>query len=110
MGARELGVRHFQPDADHDLLEEVAVLGFFDRAELGADQLHAEAIEHARLRKLDRQVERGLAADRRQQGVGPFALDDLLERRRGHRLDIGPICQLRVGHDGGRVRVDEDEL
>ena len=26
-----------------------------------------------------------------------------------HRLDIGAIGQLRIGHDGRRIRVDQDE-
>ena len=35
--ARDAGVWHFQPDTDHRVLEEVAVLRLLDRGELGAD-------------------------------------------------------------------------
>ena len=31
--------------------------------------------------------------------------DDL----RADRLDVGGVCDARVGHDGGRVGVDEDD-
>ena len=43
---------------------------------VGADQLDAEALEHAALDQLHGQVQRGLAAEGRQQGVGPLPLDD----------------------------------
>ena len=40
--------------------------------------------------------------------LGLFAHDDFLHRLRGNRLDVGSVCELRIGHDGGRVGVDED--
>ena len=43
---------------------------------VGADQLDAVALEHARVVQREREVQRGLAAERRQHGVGPLALDD----------------------------------
>jgi hypothetical protein len=57
-----------------------------------------------------REVERGLSAERRQQGVGALALDDLGDRAGEQRLDVGRGGELRVGHDRRRVRVDEDDL
>ena len=54
-------------------------------------------------------VEAGLAAEGRQQGVGPFALDDLGDDFPGDRLDVGAVGHLRVGHDGGRIGVDQDD-
>ena len=36
--------------------------------------------------------------------------DDLLERFRRQRLDVGAIGQLRVGHDRRRVAVDEHDF
>ena len=63
-------------------------------------------------------VQRCLAAQRRQQNqltgspqalhFGLLAHDDFLHRLRRHRLDVGSVCELRIGHDGGRVGVDED--
>jgi hypothetical protein len=37
---------------------------------IGADHLDAESLEHALVAELQRAVQRGLAAERRQQGVG----------------------------------------
>ena len=56
-----------------------------------------------------RQVDAGLAADRRQDRVGLLALDDPLQRLGRQRLDVRPVGELRVGHDRGRVRIDEDD-
>ena len=77
--------------------------------ELRADQFDVESIEHARFRQRDRQVERGLSADGRQNRVGALLLDDLREHRDRHRLDVGAIGQFRIGHDGRGIRIDQDE-
>jgi hypothetical protein len=57
-----------------------------------------------------RGVERGLAAEGGQQRVGLLADDDFLDDFRRDRLDVGAVGELRVGHDGGRVGVDQDDL
>ena len=106
---RDRRARHLEPDFDHRILEQVAILGLLDRVELRADKFALEAIEHARLRQLDRQVKRGLPADRRQQRVGPLALDNLGQHLDRHRFDIGAVGQFRIGHDRRRIRVDEDQ-
>ena len=61
------------------------------------------------LTQVHRRVEAGLPAERGQQGVGPFLRDDLLDDLPGDRLDVGAVGRLRVGHDGGRVGVDQDD-
>ena len=38
-----------------------------------------------------------------------FAHDDFLHAFRRDRLDVGAVGELRVGHDGGRIGVDEDD-
>ena len=73
---RDHAVRHGQADRLDRRAEELAVLGAPDRAEVGADQLDAER------RELDREVERGLPAERRQDRVGPLARDHLGDRLR----------------------------
>ena len=104
---REAALRDLEPDAGHRLLEELAVLAHLDRPAARADEADAEPVEDAALRELDREVERGLAADRGQEGVGPLALEDGLDRLRRQRLDVGAVGVLGVRHDRGRVRVDE---
>ena len=76
----------------------------------GADHLDAVLLEHAVLVQVHRRVQAGLAAERRQQRVGPFLLDDLGDDLPGDRLDVGAVGHLRVGHDGGRVGVDQHDL
>src|SRR5262249_38747518 len=45
-----------------------------------------------------------------QQGLGAFFFDDLGDDRPGDRLDVGAVGRLRVGHDRGRVGVDQHDL
>ena len=78
--------------------------------ELRADQSDAEPLEDAGLGESDRGVQRRLAAERRQHGVGPFALEDLRDRVGRDRLDVGARGELGVGHDGGRVGVHQHHL
>jgi hypothetical protein len=40
---------HLEADADHGLLEQLAILGAVDGRQLGADQLHAVLVQHAGL-------------------------------------------------------------
>ena len=47
----------------------------------------------------------GLAAQRGQDGVGPFLFDDAGGVLEVERLDVGGVGELGVGHDRGRVRV-----
>ena len=100
---------HVEADLLHRHLELLAVLGGGDRLGVGADQLDAVAVEHARLDELHGQVQRGLAAERRQHRVGPLPLDDPGEDVDVERLDVGGVGELRVGHDRGRVRVGQDD-
>ena len=100
--------RHLQADRLHRLAEEDAVLGAADRVDARADQLDPEPFEHPRLRQLDREVERRLAAQRRQQRVGPLALEHVGDAVEVERLEVGAVGEAGVGHDRGRVRVDDD--
>ena len=103
------GARHLQADAAHRLAEQLAILGLGDRFARGADQLDAVALEGAVLGQGVGDVERGLAAHGRQTGVRALARDHLGQDLRRDRLDIGRVRQLRIGHDGRRVGVDQDD-
>ena len=99
---------HAQADRAHGVAEQLAVLRAPDGVEAGADQLDAERFEDPVLGQLAGEVERRLAAHRRQQGVRPLApehVDDALEVE---RLDVRAVGEARVGHDRRRVRVDDD--
>src|SRR6185437_6908939 len=94
----------------HRVAEALAVLGPVDGVVVGADQLHAEALERAVLVQRLGEVERGLAAQGGQEGVGALTLDDLGHRPGQERLDVGGGGHLRVGHDRGGVGVDQYDL
>ena len=98
-----------QPDPRHRVLETQAVLGLVDRVGLGADHFDAELREGAIRLERQRRVERRLAAHGGQKCVGALLLDDAGDDLRRDRLDIGRVRQLRIGHDRGRVGVDQDD-
>ena len=73
------------------------------------DQLDAELLEHALAHEVERAVERGLAAHRRQQRVRPLLLDDARHGAPVDRLDVGGVRHARVGHDRRRIGVHQDD-
>ena len=99
-----------QADLLHRLLEQLAVFGLGDHVGPGADHLDAELLQHAVRGQVHRQVQPGLAAERRQEGVGPLGLDDLGDDLPGERLDVRAVGHVGVGHDRGRIRVDQHDL
>ena len=64
-------------------------------------------LEHAGVGELGREVEACLASERGQQCVRLFARDHPLDRLDGKRLEVDAVGHLLVGHDRGRVGVDE---
>ena len=58
--------------------------------------------------ELEREVERRLAAHRRQQRVGPLAAEHAGDALEVERLEVGRVGEPGVGHDRRRVRVDDD--
>jgi hypothetical protein len=104
-----LGLGAFQAQLVHGVAELLAVLGLVDHLGLGADHLDAELGQGAVGLEGQGGVQRGLAAHGRQQGVGTLLLDDLGDHVGGDRLDIGRVGHVRIGHDRGRVGVDQDD-
>ena len=106
---RRLG--HVEADLLHRVFEEEAVFGLLDGRDVGADQLHVVFFQHAAVGKFDRQIQRGLSADGRQHGKTrarrhlALDADNLFQIFQRERLDISAVGRLRIGHDGGRVRV-----
>ena len=102
--------RHLKAGLGHGLPEELAVLGAADGVVVDSDQLHPEALEDAAFVQDLGEIERRLAAERPEQRLGPLLLDHGRDRLGRERLDVGRGGELRVGHDRGRVRVDEHDL
>src|SRR5262249_3156143 len=80
-----------------------------DDLRLGPDHLDAELLEDAMAMQVHCRVEASLPAERRQESVGAFLLDDLGDDFPGDRLDVGAVSRSRVRHDGGRVGIDEND-
>src|SRR5262249_18298598 len=59
--------------------------------------------------KIHGRIQAGLPTKSRQKGVGTLALDDLGNHFPGNRFDISSVGHLRVGHDGRRVGVDQND-
>ena len=76
-------------------LEQLAVLGAGDRLARGADQLAAERVEHPGLVERLGEVERRLAAHRRQQRVGPLAPSTARTAGEVERLEVGAVGEPR---------------
>jgi hypothetical protein len=62
----------------HDLLEQVTIFCLLDGLQFGANQLNSIALEHARFCQSHCQVEGGLTAHRRQEGLRSFTANDFL--------------------------------
>ena len=106
--------RRLQPDPGHGLAKTVAVLRLVDGVGGGADHLDVEFVQRALLAQRQRAVQRGLPAHGRQQRKTAgkdvaFLFDDLGDDFRRDRLDIGGVGQFRIGHDGGRIGIDQDD-
>ena len=105
-----LGLGHRDADRIHCLLEGDAVFAALDGVQVDADDFHVIFVEDARFVQGDGEVQAGLAAEVGQQGVGLFAGDDAFEAFGIQGFDVGMVGDAGVGHDGGGVAVDEDDL
>ena len=106
----DFGAGHLDAQAVHGLLELNTVFAAFNGVDLDADDLDVVLVQDAFLVQLGGEVQSGLSAQVREQGVGTLFRDDLLKTGDVQRLDIGDVCHLRVRHDGRGVRVDQDDL
>ena len=109
-GVRDLRPRHLEPGLEHRPLEPAAVLGAMDRLQARADQADAQAVQVAGLGQRHGDVQAGLTAERRQQRVRPLALEHGEHGCGVERFDVGPVGELRVGHDRGGVGVHQRHL
>ena len=95
-------------DAVEKVAERLAVLGHPDGLERGPENADRVAVEDAGVRHRGREIERGLAAEPGQQAFGLLPGDDGLDGFDRERLEVDDVGDRGVGHDRGRVRVDED--
>ena len=99
-----------QADLVHGLFELLAVFRLIDGFTGRTDQFDAELFQYTVGRQIQRTVQCGLATHRRQQRIGALGLDDAGNHLPGDRLDVGHISHLRVSHDGGRIRIHQNNF
>ena len=95
-------------DALEQVPEALAVLGHLDGLEGRAQERHAEALQDALAGQRRGQVEGRLAAQAGQDPVRPLTLQDALHGGDRERLEVDDVGDAGVGHDRGRVRVEQD--
>ena len=73
---------------------------------------HADAVpvEHAGVVERDRQVQAGLPAERREEGIRTMLLDHTGHELQRERAEDHRPANVGIGHHRRRVRVDEDRL
>ena len=98
-------VGHLEAAALHRVAEELAVLGAADDVDARADQLDAELLEHAGRVELDREVERRLAAERRQERVRALAAEHVRDA-----LEVSGSMYVRSANPGSVMIVAGFEL
>ncbi len=99
----------FKADLVHRVAELDPVLRLVDGFCVRADHLDAELLQRAVVEQRQRRVQRRLPTHGRQHRVRPLLLDDLRHDFGRNRLDIGRVGKFRVGHDRGRVGINEDD-
>ena len=109
-GAGNPGGQHRLAQGLTQLLEQLPILGHFDAAAGGAQQLGAAFGQNALLFQLHGQIQSRLAAQTGNNGVGALVTDDFgnVFQRQGLHIDL--VRDGGVGHDGGRVGVAQDDL
>ena len=104
----DTGTRGVEADFLHRHVEATTVFSFINGIGCRTNHGHAELFQHALTLQLQRAVQRRLAAHGRQNRVRTLFFDDFAYHFPVNRLDVGCICHFRVSHDGGRVRVHQD--
>ncbi len=109
-GVGEAGLGALEADSFHEGFEDGAVFAAADGFAVGADHFDVVFGEDAGVEEGDGGVETGLAAEGGEEGVGAFFFDDFGDGFDGDGFDVGAVGHLGVGHDGGGVGIDEDDL
>ena len=109
-GVGHAGVGEVEADFEHRFFETESVLALVDGVGVGANHTDVVFVEGATFKEVHGRVEGGLAAESGEEGVGLFGDDDALDEVGGNGLNVDALGGLRVGHDGGRIGVDEDHF
>ncbi len=108
-GVRDTGTCGIQADALHRHVEAATVFSFINRIGGGTNHGHAKLGQHTLALQLQRTVQRGLTTHGRQHRIRALFFNDFTHHFPVDRLDVGRIRHFRVGHDGGRVGVHQND-
>ena len=108
-GVGDAGAGHFSTAGFDDVFELLTVFATFNCVDVGTDEFNAVFVEYAGLVQVDGRVECGLSTQGGQKRVRAFLCDDRFDDFGVDRFDVSGIRDVRVGHDGGWVRVDQDD-
>src|SRR5690606_33765623 len=103
----DFGCGHADTDFDHQLAELFPVLGFLDGCDVDTDDLYIIFFPKPALGSLDAQVECCLPTHGRKYSVYLSLLQDLFDTFAGKRQQINMVSNDVIGHDGGRIGVDD---
>ena len=108
------GIRLLQTDAIDDAPEFLPVLGLVNHIAGGTDHLDAGFRERPLIKECTGAIQGGLPAERGKEGIDGrphlfFLGDDFPHRFRGDGLDVRPVGEHRVGHNGGGIGIDEHD-
>ena len=102
--------RHPQTYLLHGSPEKLTILPLFDHRQRGTNHLHPVALQHSHFTHCHRHVEGCLPSQSGKQRLGSFPLNDFGHAFGSDRFNISALSHLRVGHYGGGVTVDENDL
>ena len=94
---------------ENQVLEYLAVFTTLNRLEFRSNQFDVVRRQDSLLVKCHCGVQRGLATERRQNRIRFFLGDNRFDCRCRDRLDVGRIREIGIGHDGRRIRIDEND-
>ena len=104
----QIRMRHIDAQFVGHRLETPAVFGQLNRVDRRSDHLHSELFQCAGRVQFDCQVQGGLAAHRRQDCIRTLLADNLADILRRQGFGVNGIGNPRSGHNGGRIRVDQN--
>ena len=59
------------------------------------------------MKKIKGKIKPGLSTQSRKQGIGFFLFNNLGHAFHGQRFDISRVGKFGIGHDGGRIAIDQ---
>ena len=104
------GRHHRLTDLHHGVLKQLTVLRPVNSLRIGSQQLHPMLFQKAFLCQLHREGQARLTSQGGKQAVRLLLLDDPFDGGQRQRFNIDFIGDHPIGHDGGRVGIDQDHL